>query len=107
MAKNAKLPVAGSADAVLATGSLERATVEVPEWECAVVVRELARGEARKLAELSSDESEAYIIHTAVIEPAFTEEQAKRLCAEKGYRAVEKILDRILELSGLVPSFRS
>ena len=105
----AKPKIAGSFEEILAAADVGEKVVEVEEWGCAVKVRGLTRGEARKIGQddMTEEDAEAYALHVAVLEPVISEEQARQLVNEKGFAATERLLNEILDLSGMRPGFRS
>src|SRR3990167_2414352 len=106
MAKAGKLPVAESAAALFAAQDIQEEAVDVAEWGVAVKVRALTRGQARKLSELSNEEGEAYALMHGLVQPSVSPEEAARLVNEKGFASTEKVLEKILDLSGLTAGFR-
>ena len=104
MAK-AKLEV-GSLDQIRSAQDVGQETVDVPEWGVAVTVRGLTRGEARLLGD-DAAEAEVRALQLALVEPAVSEDEAREILASKGFAATERVLRRILDLSGLGESFRS
>lgn len=109
MAAKPKPKIAGSFEEILAVADVGEKVVEVEEWGCAVKVRGLTRGEARRIGQddLSAEDAEVFALSVAMLEPVLSEEQARRLVNEKGFAATEKILNEILDLSGMRPGFRS
>lgn len=108
----AKLPVAESADALLAAvdSTLGEETVALPRLGFSIRVRGLTRGETRAIIdadELNATQKEAKALALAAVEPVLTEEQAFDLINNKSFAATENALEKILELSGLTPGFRS
>ena len=108
MAGEKKLAVAASADVLVGADDSNTETVEVPEWGAAIRIRSLTRGEARKIGadDMTPEQAEVYVLSTACVEPVLTEAQASSLINDKSFGATEKVLNRILEVSGLVPGFR-
>ena len=49
---------------------------------------------------------EAYLLSVGMVEPAVTVEQATEIVNGKSFQALERILDRIVDLSGLGAQFR-
>lgn len=84
--------------------------VEVPEWGMSVRIRGLTRGEVRLMdnPDLSQEDKEASILRCAFVEPALSEEQARVIVNDKSPGPTEKLLNTILEASGLLSAtFRS
>lgn len=106
MAAKGKLPV-GSLDAILGAEDVKTETVEVPEWGCSVTVRGLTRGEARALGEKTPEGAEAYALHCAAVDPPIGEEEARTILDGKSVGATQRVLQAIIDLSGLGESFRS
>jgi hypothetical protein len=84
---------------------LETETVEIPEWGVTLTVRGLARGEVRALPTEAS-QAEIHAWHLGVVDPAFTLEEAEEILTTKSFSPTERVLTKILELSGLGDSFR-
>ncbi len=96
-----------SAEAILAVNDLIEETVEVPEWGGAVRVRAFTkalqqqmREDARIGGEVQNDRLEMLMFVYGVIEPQFTPEQCE-LLRRKNAGALDRVLDRILTISGL------
>ncbi|MCK9628461.1 MAG: hypothetical protein M0R37_07705 [Bacteroidales bacterium] len=97
----------GSLETILAAKDVDDArTVEIPEWGCSVVIRGLTRGECRKFEQFTEDPegAEIWAISTALVDPKVTEEEAKKIAADKSVDAVGSLLNAILEASGLQKS---
>ena len=106
MAGKSKLPV-GTLEAILAARDVpDTEHVEVPEWGLTVVVRGLTRGEARAFSDLTPVDAEAHALVCGMVEPKVTSEEAHRLLDEKAFRPTERILAKILEVSGITDRFR-
>ena len=103
-----KLAVAASADVLVGADDSNIEVLEVPEWGCSIRIRSLTRGEARLIGkdDMTPDQAEVYALKTACIEPVLNDEQAAALINNKSFGATERVLNRILEVSGLVPGFR-
>lgn len=109
MAAKAKLPV-GTFDQIVSAADLGEGQVhEVPEWGVSLRIRGLTRGEARLLAseEATAEDKEVSVITCGVVEPKFTPEQARQVLQEKAVGPTERLIDAILELSGMGDSFRA
>lgn len=102
-ARNGKLPLATfeqiqSADDTLSDGEI----VEMPEWKASVKVRGLTRGESRLAYKLpEAEDREASILGCGFVEPKLSPEQAREIVNAKGFKTTERLLEKILELSGL------
>lgn len=109
MAKPAGLPVAASFEEIDEKDDLNEDVVAVEEWGCSVRVRGLSRGEIRAMGDdgVSAADAEALTLAAAMLEPKVTREQAEKLLEGKSYAATEKVLARILDLSGLGAGFRT
>lgn len=95
------LPVA-SAEELLAVNDSEGKPFEIKEWGKSVLLRGLTRGEARLCYQLTDLAArEASMLNCAFVEPKLTPEQARDLIENKSFGVTEKLLERILELSGL------
>ncbi len=95
------LPLA-SADQLLASNDLGGSPFEIKEWGLSVKLRGLTRGEARLCYELTDLPSrEASMLRCAFVEPTLTADQANDLIQNKSFGVTEKLLERVLELSGL------
>lgn len=96
-----------TAEQMLTVATFETKTIEVRELGGAVKVRGLTRGEThafRRLAEKDDADAEAlehYLIAAGLVEPHLTVEQAAAL-KDQASRAVSRIVDEIMELSGLL-----
>lgn len=82
--------------------------VEVPEWGGVVKVRGLKRGVVVKI-NLLDDEEEANALALAegLVDPAVTLDEARELLAEKGSKPINRLVEAILEASGIRPGFRA
>ena len=102
-----KLPVA-SVESLLAVDDSHASDVQIPEWGLSVRIRGMTRGEARKIGteDMTPEDAEVYALHTCLVEPQLTAEQARQLVNDKGFGTTELLLRRILEVSGLVDGFR-
>lgn len=96
-----------SAEAILAVNDLVEEVVEVPEWAGAVRVRAFTkalqqqmREEARIGGEVQNDRLEILMLIYGMVEPQFTPEQCE-LLRRKHAGALDRVLDRILTISGL------
>lgn len=78
-------------------------TVAVPAWKRSVRVRGLSRGEVKACIEM--EDRQVGYLHFGLVEPAVTLEQAATLDT-KSFAAVQVILERIIDLSGLGAGFR-
>lgn len=95
------LPVA-TAEALLAVNDSEGKPFEIKEWGVSVLLRGLTRGEARLCYELTDLEArEASMLNCAFVEPKLTPDQSRDLVKNKSFGVTEKLLERVLELSGL------
>lgn len=102
-----------SVDQILAVDDVARVGewLDVPEWGegAGVRLRGLTRGEVKLMGDetLSIDDREANALALALVDPAVSVDQAKRILADKGFAATERIMSKVLELSGLTPGFRT
>ncbi len=99
----------GTLEGILAaeTTAAQGVTMDVPEWNCAVRLRGLTRGEVRAMAAQEDGQKEPFALAACLIEPAITQEQAFELCNANSFAATQRVFDRILEVSGLAAGFRS
>jgi len=104
--KTVVLPVATFEDIVAAKDMGDVETVAVPEWKASVRVRGLSRGEVLS-GRQDGVNYEAYLLSVGMVEPAVTIEQATDIVNGKSFQALERILDRIVDLSGLGAGFRA
>jgi hypothetical protein len=82
--------------------------VDVPEWGCRVKVRELSMGAYQQVQEKASNNRgeidqgrlSAYLVIAGIVEPDLGDD-AYEWVRGQSMRAINRILDRILELSGL------
>lgn len=102
------LPV-GTLEGILAaeTTAAQGITMDVPEWNCAVRLRGLTRGEVRAMADQEDGQREPFALACCLLEPTVTQEQAFDLCNANSFAATQRVFDRILEVSGLAAGFRS
>ena len=108
-APKAKLPV-GTFDQIVSASDLGEGQVhEVPEWGMALKIRGLTRGEARLLAseEATPEDKEVSVLLCGVIEPKLESDQARKILQEKAVGPTERLIDAILELSGMGDTFRN
>ena len=108
-APKAKLPV-GTFDQIVSASDLGEGQVhEVPEWGMALKIRGLTRGEARLLAseEATPEDKEVSVLLCGVIDPKLTPEQSRKILQEKAVGPTERLIDAILELSGMGDTFRN
>lgn len=98
-----------SAEEVLAAPDLEERELYVPEWKGSIVLKSLtkaAHAEMRRNAivadEFDLDLYDIQIFVHGVIEPKFTEDQAKALL-EKNAGVIERVNRLIVKMSGLTP----
>src|SRR3990167_11032160 len=107
-ARNGKLPLA-TFDAIASASDLGEGHVhEVPEWGVSLKIRGLTRGEARLLAadKLSPEDKEASVLTCGVLDPKLEPDQARLILKEKAVGPTERLIDAILELSGMGDTFR-
>ena len=107
--KKAEMPAA-TLDMILAADDTHKAgePFEVPEWGLTVRLRGLTRGETKlfQTEDMDVPEIEANMLSLALVDPKVTLEQARDLLEQKGFTATERILQRILNMSGQSPGFR-
>lgn len=108
-AKPGKLPV-GTFEQIESASDLGEGQVhEVPEWGMALKIRGLTRGEARLLSSEDStpEDKEVSVLCCGVLDPKLTLEQARKILQEKAVGPTERLIDAILELSGMGDTFRN
>ncbi len=108
--KKDALPVASSFDEIMATHDLpEGDPLEIPEWGMAVVVRGLPRGVVSRILsdEVDQEEGNAIAVSEALVSPKLTIEEARALLSAKGAAPTQRIIDAIVEKSGMGAQFRS
>lgn len=96
-------------DAILAAKDLVEETIDIPEWGGAVKVRSFSkkqqqdvRDEAMVDGDLNAERLEMFLFLRGVVEPEFENEQYEQL-REKNAAVIDRILNRIMKLSGLTP----
>ena len=104
MASKAKLP-SGSLDLIRAAQDVGTEEMDVPEWGVSVTVRGLTRGEARQLGD-DPLEAEVKALSLALVDPVVSDDEAREILSGKAFSPTERVLSKILELSGLGASFR-
>jgi len=108
-AKPGKLPV-GTFEQIASASDLGEGQVhEVPEWGISLKIRGLTRGEARLLSseESSPEDKEVSVLLCGVVEPKLEPDQARKVLQEKAVGPTERLIDAILELSGMGDTFRN
>lgn len=112
-------PVAyASLEEILAADDLQPSDLQVPEWNgMTVKVRGLRRreltavyqgvkGENGQETVPEPDVVNARILSLGLVQPQVSEQQAMDMLNEKAVKPTQKILERIVELSGLGDEFR-
>jgi hypothetical protein len=90
---------------IAAHAAVTEEEVEIDEWGGSVVIRSLTREECLDFAELKAEDAEVQAIVRGMVDPAFTDAEARELL--KGKAGVGIKLSRlILERSGLGATFR-
>lgn len=105
--QGAPLPVLDATD-LLAKQTLREEYVDVPEWGARVKVRELSMGSYQAVQEKASNNRgevdqgklSAYLVIAGIVEPDLGDD-AYEWVRGQSMRAINRILDRILDLSGL------
>lgn len=102
-------PTRKTAEEILATVDTRKDEVPVPEWDTSIQVIGLTKRQqldirTRSLVEGETDEEKVQMFMwlEGVVEPKFTEDQLPGLF-EKNAGPVDRVLKRILELSGMKP----
>ena len=101
-----------SLDDILAADDLQPSDLHIPEWDKTVKVRGLRRRELNAVYASVGEESpapevvNARLLALGLVDPGVSEEQAARLLDEKAVKPTQKIIERIVELSGLGEEFR-
>ena len=109
--KKTQLPI-GTVEAILAADDVPEELVPVPEWNCSVLVRGFTKRAqqrwrkeaANEKGEIDTARLEMLMFVNGVAEPAFTEEHYEALL-DKAAGAVDRVLKKVLELSGLSAGF--
>jgi len=101
-----------SVEDILSVDDLPEQVIDVPEWGGQVRVkafskaRELAiRNEAGGVDGLDNEKFEMLLFVYGVIDPVFTSEQVG-LLKEKNGRVIDRVITRIMEMSGLTEEAR-
>lgn len=105
----AELPI-GTFEEVEAADNapLEGEVFPIKQWGLSVRLRGLTHDEVTAMFELAVGRPRhAYILSTALVEPAMTGEQAAEILAKKSYAGAQVLINRIYEVSGLTDGFRS
>ena len=96
-------------EAILGAKDLKEEVIEVPEWGGSVRVRSFSKKgqqEVRELAtiadELDEQRLEMFMFIKGVVDPEFTDDTYE-LLREKNAGVIDRILNRIMELSGMSP----
>lgn len=81
--------------------------VDVPEWGLAVLVRGLTYGEVREFGEVEDGiASDAFLLRTGLVSPSITPDQATELVSKKGRVGLQRVVEKVVELSGMGTGFR-
>ncbi len=106
-ADNASTPRILSWDDILAAPDTPEEVIEVPEWKGAVRVRGLTKAQQVDIRErgtingqVSEQHVQMYLWMEGVLEPKVEEHQFAQLW-QKNAGAVDRVLKRVLELSGM------
>lgn len=99
-----------TAEAILGAKDFKEMLVEMPEWGGAVKVRTLSMGARYEISANARDakgarDNTAMAISTlvhGVVEPKLTREQAQQIVATKPLETVDKVLDAVWRLSGIL-----
>lgn len=99
-----------SASELLAKQTLRERYVDVPEWGFRVKVRELSMGEYEDVKAKATDargnqddaKLQVYLVCTGIVEPDIGDD-AFEWVRGQSVRAVNRVMDAIIELSGLGP----
>ncbi len=107
----APLPVL-SAEDLLGKSTLREAYVDVPEWGCRVKVREMSMGAYQQVQEKATDQRggldesklQAYLVLAGIVEPDLGDDAYEWVRAQS-MRAVNRVLEKVMELSGMGGAF--
>lgn len=109
--RGAPLPVL-SAEDLLGTSTLREEWVDVPEWGSRIKVREMSMGTYQQVQEKATDarglldesKLQAYLVLAGIVEPALGDD-AYEWVRGQSMRAVNRVLEKVMELSGIGGSF--
>lgn len=109
--EGAPLPVL-SAEDLLGKSTLREAYVDVPEWGCRVKVREMSMGAYQQVQEKATDgrgaldesKLQAYLVIAGIVEPDLGDD-AYEWVRGQSMRAVNRVLEKVMDLSGMGASF--
>lgn len=97
-------------DQIWDADDLKHEEVDVPEWGGTIEIKPLTKGEhqecrikSMKRGEVDPDLLELHLFCAGVVEPSFSHEDGERL-KRKNAGVIERILKRILVISGFDPS---
>lgn len=106
---NNELPV-GTIEDILSCDDTQEDWVNVPEWKCKVKVKALSKGEQLKVRKVATvkgnidmSRMDGLLFVAGVVEPRFTADHIDRL-QKKSAVAFDRVLNRIMELSGAAES---
>lgn len=102
----AKFDVKALREKVLSSDDIQHGEVYVKEWDVTLPVRTLASNELKQVMKYRKDELR--MLNLAVIygcktkegESVFEEKDLAKLEAEKSFGAIQKIAEKVLEMSG-------
>ena len=102
----ANLDVKALHEKVMVSDDIQYGTVYVDEWDVELPVKTLASAELKKVMKYKEDEIRMSIL--AVIygcktkdnESVFTEKDLAKFEAEKSFGAIQKVAEKVLEISG-------
>jgi hypothetical protein len=97
-----------SADDLLQKQTLREEYVDVPEWGARVKVRELSMGTYQSVQEKATDtrgtldeaKLQAYLVLSGIVEPDLGDD-AYEWIRQQSMRAVNRVLERVMALSGI------
>lgn len=106
MANNTNLDVKALREKVMASDDIQYDTVHVDEWGVDLPVKTLASADLKKVMKYKDDEIRMSIL--AVIygcktkdgERVFTDADLAKFEADKSFGAIQKVAEKVLELSG-------
>lgn len=98
----------GTVEKIKQQNALKERKVDVPEWGCAVVLREFSKAAWRQLREDAKgddghddpDRAERLMVVRGIVEPQFSEEDVEELW-EGSSDGVDRVLGEILDMNGL------
>ena len=104
----AQVKTRGTREGILSLVDLQEREIEVPEWDCTLLVRGLTKGKQQSLRKqcmdpktnaLDTEKFEMLLFTHCVVEPEFTTEDLEML-KNKSATAIDRVLKQIMIESG-------